>query len=168
MGLGAGGILRANGSGGGTDFYSIYYMMRTNKNFGTINFVINFLIIFVLGLTSSFEIALYAIINLYAMTIAIGYIFTNHEKLTLIIITSFGTARLITDDINKVMYRGATIINSRGAYKNDDKEMIYMVVSKHEVRRISEIAHSHDKDIFVNVLETKDVIGNFFEKYHYK
>lgn len=54
---------------------------------------------------------------------------------------------------------GATKIQAMGAYSNEEKTMIYFVVSRFQVARMREIVHSIDEKAYITISEVADVFS---------
>ncbi|HDR0190227.1 TPA: YitT family protein, partial [Staphylococcus aureus] len=79
-----------------------------------------------------------------AMTI----ISTNPEKL----------AKAIDEQIG----RGLTILNGHGYYTREEKDVLYVVISKTQVSKAKRLIKQIDKDAFLVIHDVRDVYGNGF------
>ncbi|MNP62100.1 hypothetical protein D3C76_1573470 [compost metagenome] len=70
----------------------------------------------------------------------------------------------IADLITKDMDRGVTLIPAIGAYSKQAKYMVYCIVSRQEIRRISIIAKSIDPRAFIIINDVHDVHGEGFRE----
>ena len=66
------------------------------------------------------------------------------------------------DDINKVLLEefktGTTLLPAIGGYSNDNKTVIYFIVSRFEIYRMTSIVHDIDPSAFLTISEVADVL----------
>ncbi|MNC69157.1 hypothetical protein D3C75_1198210 [compost metagenome] len=62
------------------------------------------------------------------------------------------------------MDRGVTLIPAIGAYSKQAKHMVYCVVSRQEIRRLSQLVKSIDPTAFVIISDVHDVQGEGFRQ----
>ena len=67
--------------------------------------------------------------------------------------------RYITSDLD----RSATYIKARGMYTGDEKEMIFLVVSRKEVNSVQHIIKEIDPKAFMVVTDAYDTFGEGFK-----
>ena len=75
-------------------------------------------------------------------------------------------ARLMLDEIANVitgkMGRGVTVINGRGYFTKEDKDVLYCVVGRNELVRLKSFIHTIDPHAFVSIIDVRDVAGEGF------
>ena len=71
----------------------------------------------------------------------------------------------IADAILERMGRGVTSLEARGMYSQDEKKMLFCVVSKKEIVRLKEIVSEFDPGAFVIVSDVREVFGEGFIEY---
>src|SRR5699024_10075710 len=128
---------------------------------GIYYFLLNAIIIIMAGVLYEPENALYTMLTLYVTTLVIDAIHTRHQKVTAMIITH--KAEELQYAIHQKMIRGITIIPARGAYTNEDKNMLYLVITRYELYDLEKIINEVDPKAFTNIVETAGVFG-FFRK----
>ena len=67
--------------------------------------------------------------------------------------------------ILKDLNRGGTYIKAQGMYTRDDKEMIFLVVSRREVRNVQQKIKEFDPRAFVVVTDAYDTFGQGFKPF---
>jgi uncharacterized membrane-anchored protein YitT (DUF2179 family) len=126
--VGVGITLKYGASTGGMDIIAMLLSRMKDKPVGTYLFLLNGLIIVTAGIIYGAEKALYTLVTLYATTRVVDAIHTHHEKLTVMIITKKG------EDMKKAIYsnlvRGITTIPAKGAFTNENKEMLMTVITR--------------------------------------
>ncbi|MBN6887577.1 uncharacterized membrane-anchored protein YitT (DUF2179 family) [Cytobacillus horneckiae] len=157
--IGVGITLKWGASTGGMDIIAMILSKMKDRPIGTYFFTLNAIIIITAGLLYGWEKALYTLVTLYASTRVIDAIHTRHEKLTAMIITKK------QDEMKKAIHnrlvRGITIIPARGAFSNDNKEMLMIVISRFELFDLQRTIQEVDPAAFTNIVNTADVYGVF-------
>lgn len=154
--------LFAESSSGGTDFIAIYIADKTGKSAWNIIFCFNVIILVVAGLLFGWTSALYSIIFQFASTQALNIFYKKYSKTTLIIITDKDEE--IYQIIKNQTNHDATIFTGKGAYSGNEKKMLYTVVSSAESGRLEKTIRQTDPNVFINVLQSKEIIGKFFKR----
>ena len=72
----------------------------------------------------------------------------------------------IADAIMERMGRGVTSLDARGMYSDQEKKMLFCVVSKKEIVQIREIVAEFDPKAFVIVSDAREVFGEGFIEFH--
>lgn len=160
-GTGVGLTLKVGASTGGMDIVAMVLSRINDRPLGTYFLGLNAIIIAMAGILYEPENALYTLLALYVTTRVIDALHTRHEKITAMIIT------LKADDlqaaIHEKMVRGITIIPAKGAYTKQDKNMMYLVITRYELYDLEKIIHEVDPDAFTNIVQTTGIFG-FFRK----
>ncbi|WP_342489112.1 YitT family protein [Cytobacillus sp. FSL W7-1323] len=157
--VGVGITLKWGASTGGMDIIAMYLSKAKDRPVGTYFFSLNAVIIITAGFLFGWEKALYTLVTLYASTRVIDAIHTRHEKLTAMIITNK------QDEMKKAIHnklvRGITMIPARGAFSNEHREMLMIVVSRYELFDLQRTIQEVDPNAFTNIVNTADVYGVF-------
>ncbi|OZU87976.1 hypothetical protein CIL03_14840 [Virgibacillus indicus] len=160
-GVGVGVTLKLGASTGGMDIVAMVLSRLNDKPLGTYFLSLNAVIIAFAGILYEPENALYTLLTLYVTTRVIDAIHTRHEKVTAMIVTR--KADELQEAIHKTMVRGITIIPAKGAYTKEDKNMMYLVVTRYELYDLERIIGEVDPNAFANIVETAGIFG-FFRK----
>ena len=72
----------------------------------------------------------------------------------------------IADASMERMGRGVTSLDARGMYSDQEKKMLFCVVSKKEIVQIREIVAEFDPKAFVIVSDAREVFGEGFIEFH--
>lgn len=159
--IGVGITLKYGASTGGMDIVAMVLSRVKDRPIGTYMFALNGLIIIIAGALNGPEKSLYTLVALYVTTRVIDAIHTRHEKLTVFIITK-KSAELKTA-IHSKLVRGITMVPAKGAFTNEDKDMMMMVITRYELYDLEHIIKEIDPQAFTNIVETTNVFG-FFRK----
>ncbi|MEG1500742.1 MAG: YitT family protein, partial [Clostridiales bacterium] len=70
----------------------------------------------------------------------------------------------IADNLMKGIKRGVTILPAVGGYSQEEKDVVFCVVSRFELAPLKEIVQDTDPDAFVCINEVYEVMGKFARK----
>ena len=59
--------------------------------------------------------------------------------------------------------RGTTILNAKGGFKGDPKEVICCIASRYEVTAVKKIVRNIDKKAFIFISDVSEVLGEGFK-----
>ena len=163
IGISLGMLFRIDSSTGGTELACLIL----NKIFPFISvsvfmFIIDGIVIILAGLVSrNIETALYATISLYISV-----------KISDAIVEGFNFSKyfiIITDKPNKVsnaiidtLERGVTILEGRGGYTNEKKDVLLVVVSRREEIHLKRIVNDIDPMAFIIINNAHEALGEGF------
>lgn len=153
--------LKWGASTGGMDIVAMILSRLQDRPIGGIFLVLNGAIIFVAGILYEPENALYTMFALYVTTVVIDTIHTRHDKVTVLIVTDH--AEELQERILEQMMRGITIMPVRGAYSQEEKSLLYLVITRYELYDLEQIISEVAPDAFMNIIQTAGIYG-FFRK----
>ncbi|HEY4552999.1 MAG TPA: YitT family protein [Bacillaceae bacterium] len=159
--VGIGITLKVGASTGGLDIIAMVLSRMNDKPVGTYFFLINAIIISSAGALYGWDKALYTLVSVYASTRVIDAIHTRHQKLTAMIITK-KTSEL-KEAIHARMVRGITVVPAKGAFSNEEREMMIIVITRYELYELEHIIKEVDPQAFTNIVQTTGIFG-FFRK----
>lgn len=128
--------------------------------------IIFFLDILIIGLSLFFiplERILYTLVAVFIASKVIDFIQEGAYAAKAFTIIS-DKAPDIAQHISSEMERGVTLIPAVGVYSKQAKHMLYCVVSRQEIRHLTEIAKSLDPRAFVIINDVHDVHGEGFKE----
>jgi len=164
-GIGIGLVFSAQASTGGTDLLAniIQYNNR-HMSIPILMTIVDGVIIVIGALAFGLGHALYATISVFIVAKVSDGILEGlkYAKMAYIISDEYTK---IADAILHQMDRGVTGISATGMYSNLNKKMLFCVVSKKEIVKITEIAHRIDPKCFVIVSDVREVMGEGFIEY---
>jgi uncharacterized membrane-anchored protein YitT (DUF2179 family) len=158
-GTGVGITLKLGASTGGMDIVAMVLSRMKDRPIGTYFLVLNAIIIALAGVLYEPENALYTMVTLYVTTRVIDALHTRHEKLTAMIITH--KAGELQQAIHNKMVRGITILPAKGAYTKEDKDILYLVITRYELYDLERIISDVDPNAFTNIVQTTGIFGVF-------
>lgn len=164
-GAGLGFIFKSNATSGGTDIVAMvvakYGRMHLSKAIITVESVIVLAGLIVFG---DWKLPLYSVIAIFSCVQMIDYIMDgpSNDKLMFIISKEHDKIKqYIIEDLG----RGGTYIKSKGMYTSENKDMMFIVVSRREINPIKLFIHEADKDAFMVVVNAHETLGDGFKKF---
>lgn len=158
LGFGLGIIYRNGHYIGGIDLLNHILDSKVNISYSVITLITDILVIIVGGIVFGFETFIYSTVSIFIyrqmiekVSVGIGdnrsfYIITSHA-----------------DEIKKMILKdlghGATILKGRGAYTNEDKYIIFVVIPKRDYYRLRDGIKKIDANAFFVVSSSYEVGG---------
>jgi len=162
-GLGLGIVFTTGSTTGGTDVVAKLIKEKfPYVNFGTMILVLDAVIIAVYALLfRKYDSAMYTIIAVYVAARVIDLVLYGASQSKLCHIISEYSDEIKTAIVEK-LNRGVTVLQGKGAYSGQDKQVLLCVVKRQQIVEIKKIVKSIDKRAFVIVTDTRDVFGEGF------
>lgn len=174
IGVGMGLVVRQQATTGGTDIVAMLLQKFAGIKFSTGIFLADGFVVltgllvigFGLGMEETsgegWMLTLYSLIIIYTTSRVVAYMLdgASYDKLLFIISDNLDELKHF---INHDLDRSATYIKSRGMYTGKDREMIFLVVSRKEVRQVQHKIRDIDPKAFVVVTDAYDTFGEGFK-----
>lgn len=158
MGLGNGLVIRSGFSVGG--FQTIYQILYKyfGISIGKSTLFLNGILIFVSSYYFGISNAMYAIIGLYVSSVVTDRVMleTSITK-TFYIVTE--KDKEISQYIAHNLGYGATVMDARGGYTNDNKKVLMCAIPTRQYYQAKEVIQSIDQDVFFLITDTYEVYG---------
>ena len=176
IGVGQGVVVRQQATTGGTDIVGMLLQKFAGIKFSTgILLADGFVVLsglavigFGLGTgdaaANGWMLTLYSLITIYISSRVIAYLLdgASYDKLLFIISDHHEELkRFIIDDLD----RSATYIKSKGMYTDSQRDMIFLVVSRKEVRLVQHKIKEIDPKAFVVVTDAYETFGEGFKQF---
>ncbi len=125
-------------------------------------YVDSVIVLFGLVVFQDWKIPLYSWVVIYITGKAIDLTLEgrNYNKALFIISNQH---EKIKQKILEGLERGGTCLAGKGMYTNDEKEIIFTVVSRREVAILQHYIHSIDPDAFITIMDTREILGEGFQ-----
>ena len=161
-GIGSGIVFLRNGSTGGTDIITMLIRKKySNFNIGSVGFLINSLIVligaFFLGVSS----ALYTLISILIQGIVLDKVLKGFSSKKLMLILTDKESEVIEYIIND-LHRGVTTLQAKGEFTNNNKRMLYCLVTVPQMLDLKSKILSIDPKTFISILDVSEVKGRGF------
>ncbi len=165
IGVGTAIILKVNSSTGGTDMVTyIAKKYKPNIRTGNIMVIIDIIIVTLNMLFfREIEIGLYSGIAIYLMGKIIDILFEGIDFTKLIFIVSEKSEEIATK-IGRTIERGTTGIYGKGMYTNEERLILMCAVTRRDVSKVTEIAKKIDKNSFIIITNSREVLGQGFKR----
>ncbi|MFC6296012.1 YitT family protein [Lactiplantibacillus daoliensis] len=161
-GFGTGTALKNGISTGGLDIIGIVLRRKTGRSIGTINMAFNSIIVIAAGFVYGWPYAFYSALGLLVNGRVIDMTYTRQQKMQVMIITS--RPNTVIDSVQNRIRRGVTIVhNAEGAYKHDDKTILFTVITRYEMSELTAAMSESDPHAFVSISDTVKILGRFYE-----
>ena len=161
-GVGVGLVLRANGTTGGTDMVSaLIHRKLRHYTVAQIMMILDGCIVFAGLFLFGIRSTLYAIVAIFVATKVSDSVLEgfNYSKAAYIITDQYEEiAKRIMEELD----RGLTGLSAKGMYTNEDKCVLYCVVSMKEIVVLKELVSEVDRNAFVIVSDVREVLGEGF------
>lgn len=159
--LGSAILFNIGASSGGTDVIAMILKKYTSVDIGK-GLMISDLIFTLAGfLVFNVKTGLYSLFGLIMRSALIdNFIESFNRSKYFHVVTSNATC--ICDFIQNDLQRGATIVNSTGAFTGDDKYIILTVLSPSQAVKLRNFIKEHDPKAFLLVSNTSEIIGKGF------
>ncbi|COE29729.1 YitT family protein [Staphylococcus warneri] len=161
VGLGIGVIVLAGGTTAGTTILAriAHKYLDVSTPYALLFFD---LIVVVISLTViSLDRALVTVISLYIGTKVMEFVIEGlNTKKAMTIISSKPDE--VAKAIDEQVGRGLTILNGHGYYTREEKDVLYVVITKTQVSRAKKIIRNIDNQAFLVIHDVRDVYGNGF------
>lgn len=159
--LGSAILFNIGASSGGTDVIAMILKKYTSVDIGK-GLMISDLIFTLAGfLVFNVKTGLYSLFGLIMRSALIdNFIESFNRSKYFHVVTSNATC--ICDFIQNDLQRGATIVNTTGAFTGDDKYIILTVLSPSQAVKLRNFIKEHDPKAFLLISNTSEIIGKGF------
>jgi len=163
LGAGAGISMRSLGSSGGLDILGIFLHQRYGFRIGQVSFVFNAALFTVSFTLLNTDMVLYSLIMVFVTSQIMDYVLSMFNQRKLVFIVS-DHAQIISDAIIKEANRGVTLLEGRGGYTGQPKQVVMTVVNNVQQKKLEELIFTLDPEAFVIFENTFNVIGKGFSR----
>ena len=162
MGLGLGIIFRMNATTGGTDLFAkIIHKYFPSISVAWVLFAVDFLVVLAASILLGPSQGLYAIVALALGAKIIDLVQEGLNTAKAFFIIS-DCAEDISKRIIEEMERGVTMLEGRGAYTGNQKNVILCVVRRTQITQLKDLINEVDPAAFVLVADVREVMGEGF------
>ena len=173
IGLGCGFVVRQQATTGGTDIVAMFLQKYLNVRFSNgilicdAIVVLSGLLVFGLGLGNveaggdapSWHLSFYSLIAIFVSSKTIAYVINGAQDDKLVFVISSRPNEELREFILQTLDRSATRIKSSGLYTQEDKEMLFLVVSNKEITSVKTKVQEVDPRAFVVVSDAQATYG---------
>ncbi len=160
-GLGMGLTFLGQGTAGGTDIVARVLARMRGIPLSQSYLVTDAVVILLAGAAFGWEQALYALIALYISGVA-AELMTDGVAIARTAIVVSAKPQEIADAVLRDLERGVTGLHGQGMYTQQERTVLYVVVSRSEVTQLKAIIHEIDPDAFVVIGLASEALGQGF------
>ena len=177
IGVGQGIVVRQQATTGGTDIVAMLLQKFAGIKFSSGIFladgfvVLSGLAVIGFGLgtgeaaSNGWMLTLYSLITIYITSRVIAYLLNGASYDKLLFIISENHHAELRDFIIEDMDRSGTYIKGKGMYTDQDREMIFVVVSRKEVHLVQNKVREIDPKAFMVVTDAYETFGEGFKQF---
>lgn len=159
-GIGSGLAIRYGGAMDGIEVMAVIFAKRLGLTVGTFVMIYNILLYIVCGFVlNSWVLPLYSIVTYAAALKTIDFVVEGIDRAK--------CAVIVTDHPNEVctalmdtFESGVTCLDAKGGYSRRSKTMLYFIINRYQVIRMTELVHSLDPGAYIAISEVADVFSS--------
>lgn len=160
-GAGIGIALQSGGSSGGMDILGVYYTKRRQDfSVGRLSLTVNLFIYLACALLFDITVVIYCIIYTAVSTLIMDRTHSQNISTEVFIFTKENPEQIM-DYILKDLVRGATYWEAKGGYTEKTTNIVFTVISKHELAALKRKLRILDPQAFVVSKEHVGIEGKF-------
>lgn len=160
-GIGLAILFNRNASSGGTDIAARILHKFSHINMGKSLLIIDFFITIAAAFTFGISKGMYAVLGVILYAFVIDYVIDGlkiSRHVSIITVQSELVKRYIVEELQ----RGATLYSARGAYTDQEREIIVTIVNRREFIRLRSYIHEIDPHAFISIQNAHEVLGEGF------
>ena len=164
--VGIGLVLRVGATTGGTDI--VVKCLKLKKPYlktGTIFLLIDGVIICIGGIVfQNMESVRYSVISAAVTSKVLDLVLYGNDEAKMIYIIS-NSPKVIAERILKELDTGVTYLTGTGAYKKEEKQVIFCVVRKQLAYKVEEVVKQEDSRAFMIISNATEIYGEGYKSY---
>ena len=163
LGFGLGLIFKSRATSGGSDIIAMIAAKYTRLPLGRLMIYVDSAIVLIgLAAFQDWAIPLYSWVVIFITGRAIDITLEGADyNKALFIISKAHEA--IREKVLVDLERGGTYLKAKGMYTNEEKQMIFTVVSRRELAILEDYIREIDPDAFITIMDTKEILGEGFK-----
>ena len=162
VGIGLGLIFKGDASAGGGTILARVISQKSRFKTGQVLLTIDIFVISSAAITfQNIELALWGFITIFIASQLVDLILTGKPYAKVIHIVT-NEVESIGEHIINDLGRSATILNARGLFSGEPKNLLLVVVDSSQIYNLRDIVRLHDKNAFMIVVDAKEILGQGF------
>lgn len=159
-GLGSGLTIRFGGAIDGIDVLSVLFAKRVGLSLGSFVMVFNLILYTVCGIIlRSWILPLYSIVTYYVGANTVDFVVEGFDRAKCAMIVT-NKADEISEAIKNNFRATGTIVNAKGGYSKEDKQIVYIIINHFEIYKLKRLVHDIDETAFIALQEVTDILIN--------
>ncbi len=162
VGIGLGLIFKGDASAGGGTILARVISQKSRFKTGQVLLTIDIFVISSAAITfQNIELALWGFITIFIASQLVDLILTGKPYAKVIHIVT-NEIESIGEHIISDLGRSATILNARGLFSGEPKNLLLVVVDSSQIYKLRDIVRLHDHNAFMIVVDAKEILGQGF------
>lgn len=160
-GIGSGLAIRSGGAMDGIEVLSVIFAKKIGISVGIFVMIYNIILYVICGIIlDNWILPLYSIVAYTVAVRAVDFLVEgiDRSKAAMIIVDTEHTKN-ICSVLSKEFENGITILDGKGFYSGDRKEVIYLVLNRFQITRMKEIVCEIDRNAYITITEIADVFS---------
>jgi hypothetical protein rflaF_01894 len=159
-GIGSGLAIRYGGAMDGIEVMAVIFAKRLGLTVGTFVMIYNILLYIVCGFVlNSWVLPLYSIVTYAAALKTIDFVVEGIDRAKCAVIVTDHPDEVCTA-LMDTFESGVTCLDAKGGYSHRSKTMLYFIINRYQVIRMTELVHSLDPGAYIAISEVADVFSN--------
>lgn len=164
IGGGLGLVFRTGATTGGTDVIAAIIAKYARVSIGQgVIFADTAVVFSALFVFQDWKIPLYSLLSIYIMGQVINIVMNGFKYDNVLFIVS-DKHQEIRDKILNDFERGGTYLKGEGMYTGEDKNVIFLVLTRRELPVIKSFIHKTDPNAFMTIMDTRQTLGEGFKE----
>ena len=156
-GVGSGLTIRFGGAIDGIEVMAVTFAKKLGLTVGTFVMIYNVILYVICGIVlNSWILPLYSIVTYYAALKTIDFIVEGIDRSKAAMIVTQKPDE-VCETLMAAFESGATRMEARGGYSNQEKTVIYFIVDRFQISKMRELVHQIDETAFITITEVADV-----------
>ena len=164
LGTGVGIVVRNGGALDGTEILGILLTRKFPFSVGEFVMFFNIFIFGWAGFVLGWEQAMFSIITYFVASKAMDFVgqgFTGDTKAALIVSDEHDE---VGEAIQQRLGRMITKLHGKGGFSENDKEVIFVVLTRLEIAKLRSIVFETDQNAFITIVDAQEAHGGKFKK----
>ena len=159
-GIGSGLAIRYGGAMDGIEVMAVIFAKRLGLTVGTFVMIYNILLYIVCGFVlNSWVLPLYSIVTYAAALKTIDFVVEGIDRAKCAVIVTDHPDEVCTA-LLETFESGVTCLDAKGGYSHRSKTMLYFIINRYQVIRMTELVHSLDPGAYITISEVADVFSS--------
>jgi uncharacterized membrane-anchored protein YitT (DUF2179 family) len=159
-GIGSGLAIRYGGAMDGIEVMAVIFAKRLGLTVGTFVMIYNILLYIVCGFVlNSWVLPLYSIVTYAAALKTIDFVVEGIDRAKCAVIVTDHPDEVCTA-LMDTFESSVTCLDAKGGYSRRSKTMLYFIINRYQVIRMTELVHSLDPGAYIAISEVADVFSN--------
>ena len=159
-GIGSGLAIRYGGAMDGIEVMAVIFAKRLGLTVGTFVMIYNILLYIVCGFVlNSWVLPLYSIVTYAAALKTIDFVVEGIDRAKCAVIVTDHPDEVCTA-LMDTFESGVTCLDAKGGYSPRRKTMLYFIINRYQVIRMTELVHSLDPGAYIAISEVADVFSS--------